>query len=225
MLIAEELEGLEQDGHLPEKALIEWRAPWREIEPNPLVGLTVLFVPYLWAGLHFPEGDFLIEVLNHYGIELVHLVSNSVLVLSVFAHMFEAFLEIAPRLHLFRFYYQIIHNKKGAGALGSFYFKFQDASKRVFPFLATKDANQSWSKEWFYSEVLKESRITYNRSAPPEWSTKNRAADEDIKLTKDEKKVVLVISNLVEGGLSRQKSSRLPQEQDLSSSEERDIIL
>ena len=85
----------------------------------------------------------MIEVLNHYEIELVHLVPNSVLVLSVFAHMFEAFLGIAPSLRLSRFYYQIIHNKKGAGALGSFYFKLQDANKRVFPFLDTKDASQT----------------------------------------------------------------------------------
>ena len=47
MLSAEELKGLEQDGHLPEKALIERRAPRREIEPNPPAGFTVLFVPYL----------------------------------------------------------------------------------------------------------------------------------------------------------------------------------
>ena len=120
MLSEEELKGLEQDGHLPEKALIEWRTPGREIEPSPPDGFTVLLVPYLQAGLRLPESDFLIEVLNHYGIELVHLVSNSVLVLSVFAHMFEAFLGIDPSLRLFRFYYQIIHNKKAAGALGSF---------------------------------------------------------------------------------------------------------
>ena len=63
--------------------------------------------------------------------------------------MFKAFLGIAPSLRLFRFYYQIIRNKKGAGALGSFYFKFQDANKRVFPFLATKDASQTRSKEWY----------------------------------------------------------------------------
>lgn len=148
-------------------------APGREVEPNPPAGFTVLFVPYLRAGLRLPESDFLIEVLNHYRIELVHLVPNSVLVLSIFAHMFEAFLGITPSLCLFRFYYQIIRNKKGSGALGSLYFKFQDTDKRVFPFLATKNSNPSWNKKWFYSEVPKESRITYNRSTPPEWSSKN----------------------------------------------------
>lgn len=168
MLSAGELKGLEQDGHLPEKALIKWHKPGREIELNPPAGFTVLFVPYLLVGLRLLKSDFLIEVLNHYIIELVHLVPNSVLVLSIFAHMFEAFLGIAPSLRLFKFYYQIIRNNKGAGALSSFYFKFQDASKRMFPFLATKDANQTWSKEWFCSEVSKESTITYNRNAPPE---------------------------------------------------------
>ena len=141
MLTAEELQGLEQDVHLPEKAPIEWRAPGRETEPNHPVDFTVLFVTYLRAGLRLLESDFLIGVLNHYGIKLVHLVPNSVIVLCVFAHMFKAFLGIAPSLRLFRFYYQIIRNKKGVGALGSFYFEFQDANKRVFPFLATKDAN------------------------------------------------------------------------------------
>ena len=77
--------------------------------------------------------------------------------------------------------------------------------KRMFPFLATKDVSQTWSKEWFYSEVSKESRITYNRNAPPEWSSKNRVADKDIKLSNDEKRVVLVINNLVERGLTRRK--------------------
>lgn len=119
--------------------------------------------------------------------------------------MFEAFLGIVSSLRLFRFYYQIIHNKKAAGALGSFYFKFQDANKRVFPFLATKDASQIWSKEWFYSTILQESRITHSHNAPPEWSPENWVPDKEIKLSDDEKNVVLVINNLVRRGLTGRK--------------------
>ena len=54
--------------------------------PQPRAGEVVLFTSFLTAGLAPPFSEFLKYVLSYYGIHLAHLVPNSIVILSTFAH-------------------------------------------------------------------------------------------------------------------------------------------
>src|SRR5438105_8577333 len=64
--------------------------------PQPRPGETVVFTLFLTAGLAPPFSEFLRYALSHYGIHLAHLVPNSIVILSTFAHLCEMFLGIPP---------------------------------------------------------------------------------------------------------------------------------
>ena len=53
-------------------------------------------------GARPPFSDFFLEVLRAYGLELLHLTPRTILDLSVFAYVCEAFIGVAPSVALFR---------------------------------------------------------------------------------------------------------------------------
>jgi hypothetical protein len=63
---------------------------------------VVTLLPLFVSGLGLPTCDFLRQLLSFYQIKLIHLKPNSILQLSVFTHLCEAFLGIPPSLDLFR---------------------------------------------------------------------------------------------------------------------------
>src|SRR5213592_1537783 len=86
--------------------------------PQPRAGETVVFTSFLTAGLVPPFSEFLRYVLSHYGIHLAHLIPNSIVILSTFAHLCEMFLGIPPNLYLFR-YFHLLRPNASDGAIGS----------------------------------------------------------------------------------------------------------
>src|SRR5438128_2506086 len=65
--------------------------------PQPRPGETVVFTSFLTTGLAPPFSEFLRYALSHYGIHLPHLVPNSIVIRSTFAHLSAMFFGI-PRL-------------------------------------------------------------------------------------------------------------------------------
>ena len=57
------------------------------------------------AGLVPPFSDFFYEVLDHYGLQALHLHPNSVLLLSIFAYYCEAYLGVMPSVALLRHFF------------------------------------------------------------------------------------------------------------------------
>ncbi|KAK1664200.1 hypothetical protein QYE76_052359 [Lolium multiflorum] len=70
--------------------------------PNPPKGFTVMFVAFLFRGLSLPAHEFLRSLLFFYGIQLWQLTPNSILHLSIFITVCEAFLGIDPHWGLWR---------------------------------------------------------------------------------------------------------------------------
>ena len=75
-------------------------------EPEP-EGST--FFPFfsrsVAVGLVPPFSDFFYEVLDHYGLQALHLHPNSVLLLSIFAYYCEAYLGVMPSVALLRHFF------------------------------------------------------------------------------------------------------------------------
>jgi len=144
--------------------------------PQPRAGEVVLFTSFFTAGLAPPFSEFLKYVLSHYGIHLAHLVPNSIVILSTFAHFCEMFLGIPPNLHLFRYFF-LLRPHGSDGIVGSCSFQRRgDGGLEAFIPLTFKDKWIGWTQHWSYvaadssweSLQWPEARATWK----PEWSAK-----------------------------------------------------
>ena len=79
---------------LPEKSLIEWHATNGELFPTANTWEVVVFEPFFYRGFALPTRFFFRGLLHFYGIELVNLNLNSILHISAFIHLCEAFLGV-----------------------------------------------------------------------------------------------------------------------------------
>ena len=69
--------------------------------------LQPVFTHALMAGMIPPFSAFLLEILRHYQIHLLHLHPASVTILSAFAYLCEAFLGVEPSVAFFRHFYSL----------------------------------------------------------------------------------------------------------------------
>ncbi|KAK1612542.1 hypothetical protein QYE76_036215 [Lolium multiflorum] len=91
------------------------RLPRAVSRPKPPKGFTVMFVAFLFCGLSLPAHEFLRSLLYFYGIQLWQLTPNSILHLSIFITICEAFLGIDPHWGLWRkIFYVKRHNDSNA---------------------------------------------------------------------------------------------------------------
>ena len=115
-------------------------------------------------------------MLSYYGIHLVHLVPNSIVILSTFAHLCEMFLGIPPNLHLFRYFFLLRPNASD-GAVGSCSFQRRSDNRlEAFIPLTLKEKWVGWTRHWSYAaaddswESLQ--WLEAHASMKPEWSAK-----------------------------------------------------
>src|SRR6266508_2331529 len=149
--------------------------------PQPRPGETVVFTSFLTVGLAPPFSEFLRYALSYYGIHLAHLVPNSIVILSTFAHLCEMFLGIPPNLHLFRYFYFLCPNASD-GAIGSCSFhRRNDSGLEAYIPLTLKDKWEGWTRHWCYApaddswESLQWSKA--HATTKPEWLAKEVLED------------------------------------------------
>ncbi|KAE8820448.1 hypothetical protein D1007_01594 [Hordeum vulgare] len=79
------------------------------------------FLHSVFGGLVPPFSSFFTAILNHYGIQALHLQYNSILLLSVFAVYYEAFVGMRPLVALFRHFFSLrLHDAAHLSACVSF---------------------------------------------------------------------------------------------------------
>ena len=66
-----------------------------------------MFLSFVERGLSFPTSDFFWGLLFHRGIQPYHLNLNSILHISIFVHLCEAFLGIEPHFDLFQYFFHL----------------------------------------------------------------------------------------------------------------------
>jgi hypothetical protein len=98
---------------------------------------------HIERGFSIPAGDFLRGLLYFYSIELVHLVPNSITIISTFIHLCEAYLGIAPHFHLWRHFFELKKTGK-VGVVGSVDFMLRRNMKSEYIDLALPDNTTSW---------------------------------------------------------------------------------
>ncbi len=130
------------------------RLPGPASRPKPPKGFTVMFVAFLFRGLSLPAHEFLRSLLFFYGIQLWQLTPNSILHLSIFITVCEAFLGIDPHWGLWRkiFYVKRHNDSNGPPVVGGVGFVVR---KEVDYFnYPMKESVQGWRNKWFYLRDL-----------------------------------------------------------------------
>ncbi|KAK1692511.1 hypothetical protein QYE76_009208 [Lolium multiflorum] len=126
------------------------RLPGAVSRPKPPKGFTVMFSAFLFRGLSLPAHEFLRSLLFFYGIQLWQLTPNSILHLSIFVAVCEAFLGIDPHWGLWRkiFYVKRHNDSNGPPVVGGVGFVVR---KEVDYFdYPMKESVQGWRNKWFY---------------------------------------------------------------------------
>jgi hypothetical protein len=96
------------------KVEVEWRAAAGEQFPSEDVKEQV---------------DFFRGLLYYYQLELVHLVPNSITIVSTFIHFREAYLGISPHFLLWRYFFCVKSTSKRSGPVGAIMFNLSQASR------------------------------------------------------------------------------------------------
>jgi hypothetical protein len=92
-------------GVLPPKELYSWRICRGVTVLTEDTHESVIYVPFLICGLALPISPFFCGLLDFYNLNLTHLNSNSILQISIFVHLCEAYLRILPHFGLWKYLY------------------------------------------------------------------------------------------------------------------------
>ena len=128
-------------GLLHNQELGGWRVPEGESYPEPRACEIVVFEDFFKRGFGVPVDPFLQGLLLYYKIGISNMHPNSIILISTFIHLCEAYVGIEPHFDLFRYLFFL--RKKGAIG-GS---KIADGVYLSCPW---NTSLTEWYKKWFY---------------------------------------------------------------------------
>jgi hypothetical protein len=132
------------------KAEVEWRAAAGKQFPSEDVKEQVVFASFFERGFNLPAGDFFHGLLYYFQLELVHLVPNSITVVSTFIHFCEAYLGISPHFLLWRYFFRVKNTGKRSGPVGAAMFNLRSGLKAEWIDTDLPDNTDGWRSEMFY---------------------------------------------------------------------------
>jgi hypothetical protein len=105
---------------------------------------------FFQRGFSILASDFLRGLLHHYKIELTHLNPNSILQITVFVHLYKAYLSVLPNYALFKHYFFLKYQPSGTkhqvmGGIG-----IQARPHRFFLKLPLKTSLKGCQQQWLY---------------------------------------------------------------------------
>jgi hypothetical protein len=141
-------------GVLPPKELYSWRICRGVTVPMEDTHESVIYVPFLIRGLALPVSPFFCGLLDFYNLNLTHLNPNSILQVSIFIHLCEAYLKILPHFGLWKYLY---HYRPGmAGGqhqlVGGASLELRRERKSEYLDIPLKDSIKGWRLKWFIVE-------------------------------------------------------------------------
>jgi hypothetical protein len=144
------IQALVDQGLLWSKTEVEWRTAAGEEFPSEDVKEKVVFSSFFECGFNLPVGDFFRGLLYYYRLELVHLVPNSITVVSTFIHFFEVYLGIPPHFTLWRYFFCVKSTGKRSGLVGVVILNLRSGLRAEWIDTDLPDNTAGWRSEWFY---------------------------------------------------------------------------
>jgi hypothetical protein len=150
-------------GVLPPKELCSWQICRGVTVPTEDTHENVVYVPFLIRGLALPVSPFFRGLLDFYDLNLTHLNPNSILQVSIFIHLCEAYLGILPHFGLWKYLY---HCRPGMARgqhqlVGGASLELHRGRKTEYLDIPLKDSIKGWRLEWFIVE-------NHCKSLPPQ---------------------------------------------------------
>jgi hypothetical protein len=153
MMTEAKIQVLVDHGLLRPKAEVEWRAAVGEQFPSEDIKEQAVFASFFERGFNLPARDFFRGLLYYYGLELVHLVPNSITIVSTFIHFCEAYLGISPHFLLWRYFFCVKSTDKRSGPVGAVMFNLRSGLKAEWIDADLLDNNAGWRTEWFTLQI------------------------------------------------------------------------
>jgi hypothetical protein len=140
-------------GVLPPKELCSWRICRGVTIPTEDTHESV-YIPFLIRSLALPVSPFFHGLLDFYDLNLTHLNPNSILQVSIFIHLCEAYLRILPHFGLWKYLY---HCRPGMARgqhqlIGGASLELRRERKTEYLDIPLKDSIEGWRLEWFIVE-------------------------------------------------------------------------
>ena len=112
----------------------------------------VLFRPFIERGLVVSTSDFFRGLLYYWGIQLHHLTTNSILHISIFTLLREAFLGVEPHFDLFRhlFYVRPKPSSNKIFEIGGAKVLLRPGVEDHYIFYTPASQAVDWKSSWFY---------------------------------------------------------------------------
>jgi hypothetical protein len=168
--------------------------------PTEDVKEQVVFASFFERGFNLPAGDFFRGLLFYYKLELVHLVPNSITVVSTFIHFCEAYLGMSPHFFLWRHLFCVKSTGKRSGPIRAVIFCLRSGLKSEWINTYLPDNTDGWRSEWFFIA---------DQLPPLPWRTSHKPVnipDWDLGLSSHEaddiKKVLELVKDLKKRGVT-----------------------
>jgi hypothetical protein len=149
-------------GILPPRELCSWRICHGVTVPTEDTHESVIYVPFLLRGLGLPISPFFRGLLDFYRLNLTHLNPNSILQISIYVHLCEAFLGVLPHFGLWKYLYHCRPRMAGGQhqLVGGASLEMRRGRKTEYLEIPLKDSIKGWRLEWFIVE-------NHGNSLPP----------------------------------------------------------
>jgi hypothetical protein len=137
-------------GVLPPKELYSWRICHGVTVLTEDTHESVIYVPFLFHSLALPVSPFFCGLLDFYHLNLTHLNPNSILQISIFVHLCEAYLGILPHFGLWKY---LFHCRPGTVGwqhqlVGGASLEMRRRRKTEYLDISLKDSIKGWRLEW-----------------------------------------------------------------------------
>jgi hypothetical protein len=139
---------------LPPKELCSWQICRGVNVLTENTHESVIYIPFLICGLALPISPFFRGLLDFYHLNLTHLNPNSIMQVSVFVHLCEAFLGILPHFGLWKYLYHCRPGMAGGQhqLVGGASLEVRRGRKTEYLDIPLKDSIKGWRLEWFIVE-------------------------------------------------------------------------
>jgi hypothetical protein len=147
---------------LPPKELCSWWICHGVTVPTEDTHESVIYVPFLLRGIALPISPFFRGLLDFYRLNLTHLNPNSILQISIYVHLCEAFLGVLPHFGLRKYLYHCRPGMAGGQhqLVGGASLEMRHGRKTDYLEIPLKDSIKGWRLEWFIVE-------NHGKSLPP----------------------------------------------------------
>jgi hypothetical protein len=176
------------------RGLLGWSAPGLtgriRAGAAPLGDLTtgefVLFTSYISCGLALPISPFFLLLLEEFGLQLQHLTPHSVLQVTIFVHLCEMFVGVAPCTSLFCYFFVLVKSGKTRDHIGAYYFQTRPDSVVVYIPTCGGASWENWRSDWVIPSAEANDRLILPSDGPAldrkQWRTKPSLSPEFLSI-------------------------------------------